>query len=1748
MTMPDGATGVSDPRLTQQPPARPVPAEVLARVQALYDSGQCLKALQAAEAFAPLAQWTDTPGRVLAARLGGNLGAYRLAHVHYWKAWRAEKTNPDLAGYYGNSILSRRGPLAALEFVERYGEPAQTAAPEGQMHVFTLRASLAAYLRDFSAGERWLERAAEASPENPWVATTRAQLLELQDRYAEALEAARQALVWRPWYRPGLQAVAHALQLLDRDEEALEFLREANRQVENMHLARQLCALEEELNLYDQAVATLDRFVQLAPLMEKAERQWLQRHRLKLDCLRNDWPTVLAAAKQIDEPDYRELAERIESGGPRRRVRLDVPFVRQHHLTCSPATLSAISRFWRQPVEHLEVAEAICYDGTPAHSERNWAETHGWAVREFKVTWASALALLERGIPFTLTTSGPTSGHLQAVVGFDEARQTLLIRDPFIYSLLEISIKLLLESQCSTGPRGMALVPAAQAHLLDGLELPESALYDGLNQIETALAQHRRADALTLCQEMQTAAPNHRLALAARHSIAAYDGNTPALLDCFEQLLKQFPEDARLNLGKLGCLRELAHREERLRLLESLASKRNADPIFWLQYAQELRSDARQQAAAASWVRWALRYRPTDPTLLSAWADSLWDRLEFDQATRYYRLAACLGDKNEAFARSFFIASRHLNRPDQALDFLNARHERLGRRSAEPTITLVESFQQLRRTGDALAVLEAALASRPEDGTLHLFASDLNGRLARFDTAEKLLSRAREHCPPVKWYRAAASLAGYQNQKSIALQHWREVLKLEPLSHEAIRAAALLLAETEGREKALEFLNALCEEFPYSCPLLALRIQWLGEDGAGQVVPFLRRLLEVNPADAWAWRELALKLEADGRGLQLKSAPAAEEGPSGSRLPTKTNDPLEAVQEAIRLEPHHSSGYSVRASILWEQGKILDAHVDFGKALRLEVDNDYALTRFVDTAPNLAERKQALAEVAAELRRQVIFRDALLAYQTAARGLLPAQEVLSLLREAHAARPDLWQSWSVLTQQLVDMGQHDEALQLAHEATSRFPLLPQLWVDLARVEHARLNAPAEIAALEKALAMSPGYTHASRLLAGVYERQHELAKAREVLEQAVADSPLEAMNHGCLARVLWEMGERDRAIDRIQHALRLQPGYQWGWTALRNWGGEAGRPNLALDMARDLTRCRAGEPRSWLILARCLEPDKNADELFAALDKAIALNPRADDAYDQRARALASLDRFDEALAQCSPPGIQPLPVTLLLRGAWVEAQRGNLPQAIARAKNALAEHPDYYAGWQVLSDWYVEAGQLDKAVEAAEKMAALAPLEAIPLGYLGDLKLRLNDRTGAKAAFERAFTLDPDYKYAGFQLFHQQLSEQKLEGAKGTLKVLQRHGEDAATVSCAVELATASQEWDRALEQFTKLAGLKEAESWAIARAAGALDERGRRRTADDVLDQRISTAQCGTGLAEFWVERQVRRGRWRLHKQLKALQASGEPGRRAVVRYLDLMGEAFQAARDNRDVTTPWTLRYHFHRLFRNHRDWLKSDVQGWGKVGYLLTCIGRPQPVIDWLSDWRQRPNAESWMLYNLTIMLQRRRRHEEARELIRHAVSLRHTENLYESFRVWAAFEEALQGNAAEAEAHLATLPAGELDKHLHPIRTMTKLLGALERPADGSERPTLRAVRNELRASFGKRRPCQASRNVRDSYWRFLKAAALRLPRLRWWGWWYYRGPAWLVIPVVIALLPAAFFIPPLAIPLAVLLWKTYQRE
>ena len=563
-----------------------VATEGLDRIRALYQAGYCLRAYEMARTFGPLRAWEGTKARVVAGWLVSQVGAPRVGMALWLRAWRDDRNDAVASFYAARTILARRGPLKAWEFIQRVGRLEDAADPE-RSNWLAAHASTLSRLRDFDAAESWLALAEKLARDRVWWLIERSDLSELEDRYEDALAAARESLALRPWNAPAVQAAARLLQALDHDDDAVELLEEAAGRIESSAVVAQLGALQAEMGRHVDARRSWDRFAELAPLIETQTERWLAGRRSDAAYGLGDIAAAAAFARESGGPFFLAVAERCEMAGDNaRRVVLDVRFVRQHHQTCGPATLAAISGFWGKNTAHLEIADSICYDGTPDHRERSWAEQGGWVAREFTVNWESATALLDRGIPFTLTTVETQSAHLQAVIGYDARRGTLLIRDPSRPYFGEVLADTFLKRYRSVGPRGMALVPGERAELLQGIHLPDASLYDHLHRLQVALREYDRDRADQAHNNLRAAAPGHRLELIARQALAHYDADWAAMRLAAEDALDLFPDDANLRICQLGCMQVLGRREERLTLYRELCGRPNADHYLCRQYAR----------------------------------------------------------------------------------------------------------------------------------------------------------------------------------------------------------------------------------------------------------------------------------------------------------------------------------------------------------------------------------------------------------------------------------------------------------------------------------------------------------------------------------------------------------------------------------------------------------------------------------------------------------------------------------------------------------------------------------------------------------------------------------------------------------------------------------------------------------------------------------------------------------------------------------------------------------------------------------------------------------------------------------------------------------------------------------------------------------------------------------------------------------------------------------------------------------
>src|SRR5262249_7741254 len=158
--------------------------------------------------------------------------------------------------------------------------------------------------------------------------------------------------------------------------------------------------------------------------------------------------------------------------------------------------------------------------------------------------------------------------------------------------------------------------------------------------------------------------------------------------------------------------------------------------------------------------------------------------------------------------------------------------------------------------------------------------------------------------------------------------------------------------------------------------------------------------------------------------------------------------------------------------------------------------------------------------------------------------------------------------------------------------------------------------------------------------------------------------------------------------------------------AVQMWAERFDSPDEPIELTRELTRDRAGDPRVWLRLARMLYHPRHNEEVLNALDRALALEPKNVEAHDLKAERLGEMGRSGAAVQAAKPPQFTgEVPIILQGREAWVLARRGDYNEAIESMTALVRVDSSYVWGWHQLADWYNETGKSEHYLDAASEL-----------------------------------------------------------------------------------------------------------------------------------------------------------------------------------------------------------------------------------------------------------------------------------------------------------------------------------------------------------------------------------------------------------------------------------------------------------
>jgi putative PEP-CTERM system TPR-repeat lipoprotein len=265
------------------------------------------------------------------------------------------------------------------------------------------------------------------------------------------------------------------------------------------------------------------------------------------------------------------------------------------------------------------------------------------------------------------------------------------------------------------------------------------------------------------------------------------------------------------------------------------------------------------------------------------------------------------------------------------------------------------------------------------------------------------------------------------------------------------------------------------------------------------------------------------------------------------------------------------------------------------------------------------------------------------------------------------------------------------------------------------------------------------------LLGEVFMRLRRFEEATQVLEEATRIDPSNGGVQANLGASNLGAGHRDLGLQQLEAALARDPrmgdaGNLLVLTLIRD--GRTDRARVIVDGLRERLK---DSPIPAFYLGLIAQAEGQAEESEAAFREALRIAPGFRPASAQLAGGLATVGRFDEAVALLSRQlEATPRSVETMMGLAGIELRRGAAPRAQQWLERAITTDERAMAPRIALAELLIGRGDGDKALVVARGAFDAAPQDPRGAELMGRVHLAGKDPMSAASMFRRAATLAP--------------------------------------------------------------------------------------------------------------------------------------------------------------------------------------------------------------------------------------------------------------------------------------------------------------------------------------------------------------------------------------------------------------------
>ncbi|WP_111979445.1 tetratricopeptide repeat protein [Algibacillus agarilyticus] len=1546
------------------------------KVKALIKKGLFIDALTLGEQhWGPIKSWQTIEQQLIARPIWYNLGGDRYSDVITLKLWRKHKTHADVLERMLYYVFNEKGPIFASEFLQQYrefmvGDDVNSIDGEDKQADILLYEALAnRCFKNFALAETKIQQAIDLKPNEAWFKTIWVRTLLDQDLVPEALTQAL-ALLDSHTTIANVRLVVDVYKRQSDLSNALSTLQKYTTIFQSAALWLDLACLAGNLHDWSLCEAALAQFIALRIIKDKSDEQFVISLQAQLAIHKNETAqaiNLLADTKSV----YWKIVQKNLKNKPENAESkiLDVPFMRQEHLTCAPTTMAALSQFWGVNFDSKAIAEEICFDGTPDTKERQWLRDNQFAFKEFELDIELAFDLIRHDLPFALVTTNGYSSHLQAVIGFNNQTGTLYLMDPSSSTQVDILAEELIKSEGFAGARCLVFVPEAQKHKLDMFDFPASDLYPYVDRFHLAQDKNDFVAVQRELNELIMLAPDHRLTLRCQRSYAISNNDVQMIADVNNKLLSRYPDEVVLLSSQFFCQRDTGSRAEAIKTLAQYVEKKPSLDLINTLF-DEIYETNEQETLTLSLLDKLKMYGYRSASACWSIANYYWSNQSFTAATDYYLYAHCLDDTNSLFVESYYKAARYLGQQHVALDFLLQRHQKYKTRSANPAISLFEAYKLENLEHEGFEFLFEAIELHPNDSDLLRYLANkliVNSEWSRFDALAETFERVLSQHDHDLLLANKESKSGHI-EKAIAF--YQTAFEQSPFVTKIGNEYFWLLQQNGQQDRIDAELVTLYNTDPQNAVVWDYLADWHSDEQ--RIIAVLEQTIKARPDYAAARRQLI--------DLYLKT----NQTDKAHKLALETVDTL----KGSRL----NSAYL--AKCLLKKNQFESAKTLAKEVLTQSIDEELAFDILFSASQTEDEKTQALLFIRTQMVEQVLFGNNAWNYWFEAQAFLDNDALLDFVQFLLQKHSHLWQTYAIAGMYYSQVGDMSAAVEILKQGIAKFPLTPRIHYDLGKTYEAQALFDDAINCYQNALKLNPQWDTVAKQLADLLENQGDLQSALTTVENTLKFVSNDGVLFGYQAGLLLSLNRKNEALTAFVKAVENHYGYRWAWSNLVNLADELGQPSLALDTAKKISKKSPFNAAVWCDYAFVAD---GAQKLLL-LNKAIECDPHYTNAYRDKAQYYIELGDYSAALQSLDDtPWQLDLPLVLASVRAELLSDIGQTQNAVDVLKRLLYKTQGQTHLWRKLYAWLEQLSDQKGYIEACYKHIELNLHASDALCIASENLLNKGekaDQAKAKSYLEKAFQLAPNDEYIALTYIDYLTTQKEYKTALDlTLEHLKTNASGFVQARYIILLAHLQQA-DQALRAFEVLLESGEDDYWTINRTFEALVTVFEPAKVIAVLAQRQESL---TEIQSYvWVENQLeeknKQGYKKLLDVIHPIQSD--------IAWLGAMQAVLQFLNDHEITPDQKTLEKDTKRI-SGHPKLVQQLINLYSMCDQLYTAM-------HWFEQTEDKQALSAFCFYQYRMALQMQNRWDEAGPYITQGLSLT-PDNVLHNLRLWSVYE-------------------------------------------------------------------------------------------------------------------------------------------